>query len=106
MRVRPRRPPTPDLLPPPEAIDAEYGLEPVFEPGPAAHDRTAEGAGVARFELIQCPYCGESFERLLDLSAGSADYIEDCEVCCQPIEFALEVDGAGRLCRLSVRRSD
>jgi hypothetical protein len=88
----------------PDAIDALYGLEPVFEPGQAAACEPA-GAQGTQFAPIQCPYCGESFEILADLSAGSASYIEDCQVCCQPIELSLEID-AGALCGLTARRSD
>ena len=40
-----------------------------------------------------CPYCGESFETSADISAGSQDYIEDCAICCKPIEVHLEVEG-------------
>lgn len=36
---------------------------------------------------IRCPWCGERFETWLDPSAGSADYVEDCPVCCRPIEM-------------------
>jgi hypothetical protein len=86
-----------------DAIDARYGLEPVFEPGQAGAEPGAQGS---QFERIQCPYCGESFETLVDLSAGSASYIEDCQVCCQPIELNLEVDDSGALAALAARRAD
>jgi hypothetical protein len=33
----------------------------------------------------------------VDLSVGSFTYVEDCQVCCQPIELAGEVDDAGAL---------
>lgn len=46
---------------------------------------------------IQCPYCGESYETVVDLSAGSQRYIEDCAVCCRPIEIALRVGDDGEL---------
>ena len=39
-----------------------------------------------------CPHCGEQISILLDLSAGSQSYIEDCEVCCNPIEIGYEVE--------------
>jgi hypothetical protein len=55
---------------------------------------------------IDCPYCGEVFMTLVDGSGGSQDYIEDCPVCCRPIEIATEVDDLGRLIQLSVRRED
>jgi hypothetical protein len=99
---RPRKP-TAALQP--EAIDALYGLEPVFEPGQAGADAARSGQGT-QFVPIQCPYCGESLETLADLSAGSASYIEDCQVCCQPIELSLEVNDAGALAGLTARRTD
>lgn len=40
---------------------------------------------------IMCPYCGESFTVLVDCSEADQDYIEDCEVCCRPIEFHLRI---------------
>jgi hypothetical protein len=42
--------------------------------------------------IIQCPYCGESIEILVDDSAGAQRYIEDCQVCCRPISFAVSVE--------------
>ena len=42
--------------------------------------------------VIQCPYCGESIEILVDDSAGAQRYIEDCQVCCRPISIAVAVD--------------
>ena len=40
-----------------------------------------------------CPYCGEPVELAVDESAGSARYIEDCQVCCRPMQVDVEVDG-------------
>ena len=36
---------------------------------------------------FQCPYCWEEISMLLDSSVSSQTYIEDCEVCCNPIEL-------------------
>ena len=34
---------------------------------------------------VQCPYCGEAVEIALDPGSGGAqEYVEDCEVCCNP----------------------
>ncbi|MFD0835271.1 CPXCG motif-containing cysteine-rich protein [Mariniflexile aquimaris] len=33
-----------------------------------------------------CPYCWQTISMLLDKSVSKQVYIEDCEVCCQPIE--------------------
>jgi len=46
---------------------------------------------------IDCPYCGESFSTQVDLSAGTQSYVEDCAVCCRPIEIAVEVGDDGEL---------
>ena len=43
---------------------------------------------------LNCPYCGETFTILVDLSQGNHQTIEDCYVCCRPIEFIIESDGA------------
>ena len=86
----------------PSDIDALYGLEPVFEPGTGPDAALDE----VHLQSVQCPYCGESFETVLDASAGSARYIEDCQVCCRPIQFDLEVDHEGRLMMLGTSRSD
>ena len=43
-------------------------------------DGTAETSAT-----VYCPYCNESVEITLDPSGGSTqEYVEDCEVCCQP----------------------
>ncbi|HEY7871531.1 MAG TPA: CPXCG motif-containing cysteine-rich protein [Rudaea sp.] len=39
-----------------------------------------------------CPYCGEPIELVVDVSAGSSRYIEDCQVCCRPMQVDVEVD--------------
>jgi hypothetical protein len=45
--------------------------------------------------LVQCPYCWERFTLLVDASIEQQEYVEDCEVCCRPIDFAVEVDDLG-----------
>ena len=35
--------------------------------------------------VVQCPYCGETVEVIVDPSGGHLQrYVEDCEVCCRP----------------------
>ena len=36
--------------------------------------------------FFQCPYCWERISMLLDTSIATTTYIEDCEVCCRPIQ--------------------
>lgn len=39
---------------------------------------------------VQCPYCGEWIEISVDASAGAQRYVEDCQVCCRPMEVSVE----------------
>lgn len=39
---------------------------------------------------FQCPYCWENITMLLDSSVPRQTYIEDCEICCNPIEVSVE----------------
>jgi hypothetical protein len=57
-------------------------------------------------EPVDCPYCGEHFETEVDCTGGSLDYIEDCPVCCRPIEFHLEIGPDGVSASLTTRRDD
>jgi hypothetical protein len=45
---------------------------------------------------IDCPYCGEPIEIVVDCSVTEQSYVEDCAVCCQPILLHVRVspDGA------------
>ena len=54
---------------------------------------------------FDCPYCGEYMSVSVDCSAGSHDFIEDCAVCCRPIELHAEVDN-GLISSLTARRDD
>ena len=37
--------------------------------------------------FFQCPYCWEGISMLLDSSLVSTEYVEDCEICCNPINI-------------------
>ncbi len=39
---------------------------------------------------FQCPYCWEEISMLLDPSIKQQNYVEDCEICCNPIEVTLQ----------------
>lgn len=41
---------------------------------------------------VHCPFCGEGISIVVDTSAGSQSYIEDCQVCCQPMQVRVDVD--------------
>jgi hypothetical protein len=42
---------------------------------------------------VDCPYCGETIPVYVDRSGGDQAYVEDCWVCCRPIELRIHVDG-------------
>jgi Cysteine-rich CPXCG len=44
---------------------------------------------------IDCPYCGESIEISVDCSVENQNYIEDCQVCCRPMDVTVAVDEEG-----------
>ena len=38
--------------------------------------------------FFQCPHCCSEISMILDASVSQQTYIEDCEVCCNPIEIS------------------
>jgi transcription elongation factor Elf1 len=42
--------------------------------------------------FFQCPYCWQEISMLLDLSTGEQSYVEDCEICCNPIQIFYQVE--------------
>jgi len=55
---------------------------------------------------IDCPYCGERISVLLDTSVAQQEYIEDCQVCCNPILFEVRLDTIENEFSVSVRREN
>jgi hypothetical protein len=41
---------------------------------------------------VLCPYCGETFSTMVDTSQSSHATIEDCPVCCRPIQLTVECE--------------
>jgi len=41
---------------------------------------------------VECPYCGQRFYIFVDISGGDQRYVEDCQICCQPIEFRISIE--------------
>ena len=83
-------------------IDELYGLEPVYQPDEVLSSR----AEPTVFVDVDCPYCAERYETQVDLTAGSFTYVEDCQICCQPIELFVEVNEDGKLRSVSAQRMD
>lgn len=54
----------------------DFGLDDEF---PLGDGTAASGA------MVTCPHCGEANEIALDAGSGSVqEYVEDCQVCCEP----------------------
>jgi hypothetical protein len=55
------------------------------------------GDGVADTDgVVVCPYCGEPNEIALDPGSGPRqEYVEDCQVCCQPWRVVVTYDADG-----------
>lgn len=54
---------------------------------------------------VYCPYCGEPLTILLDAGDSGVNYIEDCQVCCQPMVVSVTEQMDGDL-TVDVRRED
>ena len=54
---------------------------------------------------IQCPYCGEENVLLIDPSIDEQDYVEDCQVCCQPMRVHASISD-GEVVMVDVRREN
>ena len=67
--------------------DNEFDLDRDFPLG----DGTADTSGT-----VVCPYCGEPNEIGLDPGSGALqEYVEDCQVCCQPWRVVVTYDEHG-----------
>lgn len=55
-------------------------------------------ADPARHQVIEhgfsCPYCGEPITMLIDPMSGDQEYVEDCEICCNPIGLRVHIQDA------------
>ena len=53
----------------------------------------------------RCPYCGEQLSLSVDSSVEFQEYIEDCQVCCRPINVTVQVGDDGDV-SVNARRDD
>ena len=51
---------------------------------------------------IPCPHCGETFPLLVDTSLANQALVEDCSVCCRPIQLRVESE-LGEVISVDVR---
>lgn len=46
-------------------------------------------------KFFKCPYCLEKISMVLDTSVdGFQTYVEDCEVCCNPIQISYDCESS------------
>ncbi|WKK83025.1 CPXCG motif-containing cysteine-rich protein [Marivirga arenosa] len=43
-------------------------------------------------QFFQCPHCFQEISMLVDSSISKQSYVEDCEVCCNPLQINLEIE--------------
>jgi len=55
---------------------------------------------------IDCPFCGETINILIDCSVPDQQYIEDCQVCCSPILIGVTVDSDQQIESVTVRQEN
>jgi hypothetical protein len=53
-----------------------------------------------------CPYCGEPIELLVDCTLHEQRYVEDCQVCCRPIDVSVRVHETDALPSVTLQRQD
>jgi hypothetical protein len=60
-------------------------------------DTTGGCMDLLRTIALQCPYCGEQIEIVVDCSISQQEYVEDCSVCCNPIVLSIMALGDGEI---------
>jgi len=55
---------------------------------------------------VQCPYCGEMIEIDVETMGEQQSLIEDCTVCCRPIQYEINPGGEDEPVDIVVTRSD
>lgn len=48
-------------------------------------------------KTITCPYCGESIDLIIDNTIDHQSYVEDCSVCCRPIDIEVLLDASSEV---------
>lgn len=63
----------------------------------ALHAHIHPAIAMLPLESIQCPYCGETIDLVIDDSVDHQQYVEDCHVCCRPINIVVVVEEEGSI---------
>ena len=64
--------------------------------------RTGSRWGMQESEEVQCPYCGQGMELVIDTTIAQQRFTTDCEVCCRPFEVFAECE-PGEIVSLEVQ---
>ncbi|HVT41078.1 MAG TPA: CPXCG motif-containing cysteine-rich protein [Gemmatimonadaceae bacterium] len=72
-------------------------MTPLREDDDSLDEEFPLGDGTAETEAtVNCPYCAEEIEIAIDPGGGEAQqYVQDCEVCCQPWQVTVNYDIGG-----------
>ena len=75
----------------PKVLPVQPGVKAVVF-APVRVDVVSEATDMEASETIQCPYCGQSFDLVIDTSPQTQRFTTDCEVCCRPFEVFVECE--------------
>lgn len=54
------------------------------------------------YSNITCPYCYSEFSTEVDVTGGSQEYYEDCQICCNPLALSIRIDDNGEITHIEV----
>ena len=55
--------------------------------------------------FLVCPYCWQTISMIFDGSTASQTYVEDCEVCCRPLQVTYHSED-GRILSAEAKKLD
>ena len=54
---------------------------------------------------VDCPACWERHTVIIDITAQERTIIEDCHVCCNPMQLSFQIDAGNVPCNVVVERA-
>lgn len=60
--------------------------------GAGARGLLLQFSGMEEAAPVQCPFCGQTFDLVVDTSVASQRFVTDCEICCRPFEVIAECE--------------
>jgi hypothetical protein len=84
-------------------IFADEFFQPSRNPILAWHTaRAGSDLAMQESQEVQCPYCGQGMELVIDTTIAQQRFTTDCEVCCRPFEVFAECE-PGEILSLEVQ---